>query len=86
MKALFQNEGFICNSEMKVLFGYQMKDLFQMKANEGNHQLKDLFQMKDLFKMKELFQMKVSFAQACIMKVEFEMRANEGGRGRSQVE
>ena len=34
---------------MKVSFGYQIKDLFQMKANEGNHQMKDLFQMKVLF-------------------------------------
>ena len=49
MKVLFQNESFICNCEMEVLFGYQMKDLFQMKANEGNHQMKGLFHMKVLF-------------------------------------
>ena len=49
MKVSFQNEGFI--SQMKVSFvnASFMKDLFQMEANEGNHQMKDLFQMKVLF-------------------------------------
>ena len=49
MKVLFQNEGFICQMKVEYVNASFMKDSFQMKANEGNHQMKDLFQMKILF-------------------------------------